>query len=395
MAIHSWNHIDLCTGSGMLGLAVKLALGGDMRTVAYVERESYAAASLVARMEDEALDYAPVWDDLLTICDEEFTGAIPCDNRTILTAGFPCQPFSCAGKRHGADDERHLWPAIARYVAQEKPGVVFFENVPGLISTRTIHHRADLCAIIDDLDAAAARAETARDRWYIQYSRERLYRRLLNAYGISSLLYVLCDLERLCYRATAGLFSAEEVGASHRRERVFILAVANTEGSGLGGGGLSAGQRRSGAAAACACGASKTVDNATGPRCNGAGRGPAAVCPGGECVSRAGCAKLADAGGTGLEGAEWNGTSGERNGAQASGPVAEFRPPLFAPSPADLDEGREILAHDPSLEPAVCRVADGLAPGMVGDRLRLTGNGVVPLAAAYAFVSLAAALCGE
>jgi len=66
--------------------------------------------------------------------------------------------------------------------------------------------------------------------------------------------------------------------------------------------------------------------------------------------------------------------------------------PLFAPGPGAFDAWREILAHEPSLEPAICRVVDGLAPGMVGDRLRLTGNGVVPLAAAYAFVSLCAAL---
>jgi len=54
--------LDLCSGSGMLGEGLACAFDGHLRTVAYVERESYAAAALVARMEDKALDQAPVCD---------------------------------------------------------------------------------------------------------------------------------------------------------------------------------------------------------------------------------------------------------------------------------------------------------------------------------------------
>ncbi|WP_281220862.1 DNA cytosine methyltransferase [Meinhardsimonia xiamenensis] len=115
--------LSLCSGAGGLELGLHLALPG-YRAVGYVERDAYAAAILVARMEDAALDCAPVWDDVATFDGRPWRNAVD-----IVTAGYPCQPFSVAGKRRGADDPRHLWPHVARIVGEVEPPFVFLDNV--------------------------------------------------------------------------------------------------------------------------------------------------------------------------------------------------------------------------------------------------------------------------
>lgn len=93
--------------------------------VCHVEREAYAASTLVARMEDEALDRAPIWDDLTTFDGGPWRGLVDC-----VTAGIPCQPYSLAGARAGHEDERALWPELVRIVEECEPAFVFIENVP-------------------------------------------------------------------------------------------------------------------------------------------------------------------------------------------------------------------------------------------------------------------------
>ena len=100
--------LSLCSGAGGIDLGLTLALPG-YRTVGHVERETYAAATLVARMADAALDQAVIWDDIASFDGKPWRGAVD-----IVSAGYPCQPFSVAGKRRGADDPRHLWPQVAR-----------------------------------------------------------------------------------------------------------------------------------------------------------------------------------------------------------------------------------------------------------------------------------------
>ncbi|MCK9909496.1 DNA cytosine methyltransferase, partial [Microbacteriaceae bacterium K1510] len=118
----------LCAGAGGLELGVHIAEPA-YRTVGYVEREAYAAVALVARMEDEALDRAPVWDDLKTFRGRDWRGCVD-----LVTAGYPCQPFSAAGKRLGTADERHLWPDVRRIIVQVRPRFAFLENVGGHLS---------------------------------------------------------------------------------------------------------------------------------------------------------------------------------------------------------------------------------------------------------------------
>ena len=102
----------------------------------------------------------------------------------VLSGGFPCQPFSNAGVRKGTEDPRHLFPYIARGIRECQPRIVFLENVEGIISAKT-------------------------------------------ADGESVLQYVLRELEGLGYQATAGIFSASEVGAPHQSKSVFILGYKN------------------------------------------------------------------------------------------------------------------------------------------------------------------------
>ncbi len=170
--------LSLCAGIGGLDLGLRLACGA--RTVCYVEREAYACAVLVARMEEGALDAAPIWFDLLTFDGRPWAGAVD-----IVAAGFPCQPFSVAGAQLGVEDERWIWPDIARIVREVRPRYVFLENVPPLVK---------------------------------------------HGLGI-----VLADLAALGFDAEWGVFAASEVGAPHQRERIFILArvVSDADGRGV------------------------------------------------------------------------------------------------------------------------------------------------------------------
>ena len=163
--------LSLCTGYGGIELGLERA-GVPLRPIAYVEREAFAAANLVAKIEAEQMAPAPVWTDVKTFPYSDFHGRVD-----ILLAGYPCQPFSSAGQRKGEADERHLWPFIANGIAACKPRLVFAENVEGHLSL-----------------------------------------------GVKD---VFNDLGRMGYEYTAGLFSAEEVGASHRRKRLFWLAYYN------------------------------------------------------------------------------------------------------------------------------------------------------------------------
>ena len=176
------NHLSLCSGYGGIDLGLKRVLP-SLRTVAYSEIEAFACEVLLARMEGGQLDAAPIWSDLKSFPWAEFSGKVD-----ILSGGFPCQPFSSAGKRAGDEDARHLFPHILEGIRQCRPSVVFLENVEGIISSKLVG-----------------------DHWN-------------DPAGTPVLLHVLRELERVGYKATAGVFSAAECGASHQRKRVFICA---------------------------------------------------------------------------------------------------------------------------------------------------------------------------
>ncbi|QSQ10775.1 DNA cytosine methyltransferase [Myxococcus landrumensis] len=296
MAVHPRRALELFAGGGGLAHGLKLAVP-SLRTVGYVEREAYAAACLVARMEKKELDTAPVWDDVATFNGYPWRGVVDC-----ISGGFPCQDISVAGKGAGLDGERSgLWREYARIVAEIRPRFVFIENVAAL-QTR-------------GLDRVLAH---------------------LAALGF--------DAEWMCLRAS-------DVGAPHKRERLFILAHAQHRGE----------HERT-----------REARGEAGQRAS-VGRGPERDCEG-----------LADTRGSRLEGGElhW----------PAAPPALGGHPvlPQWPPGRDDLDGWRSVLAVRPDLEPAICRMADGL--GHRVDRLRLLGNGVVPQQAALAYHLLHARL---
>ena len=138
MDLRPFTILSLCAGVGGLDLGLRVAQP-NARTVCFVEIEAYAAAILATRMEQDALDQAPVWTDLRTFDGTPWRGLVDC-----ITAGYPCQPFSVAGKQLGDKDPRHLWPDVFRVVREIDPPLCFFENVPG-------HLRLGFQQVHDDL----------------------------------------------------------------------------------------------------------------------------------------------------------------------------------------------------------------------------------------------------
>ena len=89
-------------------------------------------ANLVAKMETNKVHPAPVFTNLKEFPFAKFRGCVD-----IMSGGFPCQPFSAAGKKKGTEDPRHLFPYILEGIKQCRPAVVFLENVEGIISSKT------------------------------------------------------------------------------------------------------------------------------------------------------------------------------------------------------------------------------------------------------------------
>ena len=185
-------HLSLCTGYGGIDLGLRRVLP-TCRTIAYCEIEAYAIQNLVEKIEAGQMDEAPIWSNLETFPFKEFYGCVD-----ILSGGIPCQPFSNAGAKGGVGDERHLYPFISEGIKQCRPSILFFENVEGMFSTYTEENEVVLH-------------------------------------------YVLKDLESMGYTATAGIFSAEEIGFPHQRRRIYALGfeqdfISNTNSSRSGGG---------------------------------------------------------------------------------------------------------------------------------------------------------------
>lgn len=123
---------ELALYSGGLGgiLAHQWLIG--LRTVCYVEINRYCQEILLSRIADGLVDAAPIWDDVKTFDARPWRGGVD-----IVTGGFPCQPFSLAGKSRGADDPRNCWPDTLRIIREAGPRFAFLENVPGIMSRQS------------------------------------------------------------------------------------------------------------------------------------------------------------------------------------------------------------------------------------------------------------------
>lgn len=321
------NYISLYAGGGGLDLGFKLA-NPDARAVCYVEREAHSIALLVDHMQSGQLDDAPLWSDSGTFDGKPWRSKVD-----FLIGGFPCQPFSVSGKQKRFEDDRWLWPDIAGIIREVQPIGLFLENVPPLISG-------------------------------------------------GGLAEVLRDLAELGFDAEWDLFRASDVGASHRRERVFILAHRSSERLGE---------------------ARQHIE-----------RPPER--PAGEIGT------LGDSDHTGLQGWRRYGERGNELPAWPPGPADNdawsrilFDRQDLAPAVGDSSGDHEQRDRKPGTEratrnnrsapsrrrgseiyrsqetkPEVRGMVNGLAPGLArADRLRILGNGVVPQQAALAFEHLA------
>lgn len=362
--------LSLCSGSGQLDIAVANACrrhGIRTRVVGYAERASEACAVLKSRMEDAALEPAPIWSgDLESFPAASFHGMVD-----GIVAGFPCQPHSVAGKGAGRDDERNLLPAILKIADTVGAGVLFLENVAGLKAEFDY-----ICALL------------LQSGWDAQW----------------------------------GCLRAADVGASHRRDRWFCVACRAGGGSGTSG--TLNGFRRAGASRNGSEYILANIKHAGTPQYASAQRKVGSEPgPHGEGV-------LADRQRPGLQGHGRHGEGGSESGRLApepAGPVADDSDalangdgsgslPVFAPGPAD-PRWWDILTRYPFLapalptgalhavgealerrtqveiEPAVRSLADGLGSLLESaraDMLRLAGNGVVPQQAEHAFTQLLA-----
>ena len=384
------NELALCSGGDGFGLGLSLVFR-EHRVVCHVEREAWAAANLVKKMEAGTLAQAPVWSELRTFDARPWRGKVH-----IVTAGIPCQPFSLAGKRKGTEDERFLWPQAWHIVRRVEPTFLFLEEVPQFV------HDA-LPAVLGEL---------AEGGWDAEWD----------------------------------LFSAAVVGAPQRRRRLFLLAYNN--GYRLHPEGLHARRREEGQGASESCGEGEDLAHPERAR-RGAEHAPGGCDEKGhdrqrQETSRSAqlCGVLADSGSAGRAasagllraGQPAPADKSEELGAPRHSPRCptkqrqrEMSPSIsrqpsegladaerrtlrqqpgrrgrpdreeaavpgqprtvFPPGPDNLSAWQAILKADPTLEPAVCRASHGLAHRV--DRLRLCGNGVVPLVAAVAFLVLA------
>ena len=109
-----------------------MRLAIPIRVVCHVERECAAVEILLARMQEGALDEAPIWDDLCTFDGRTWRGRVD-----LVAAGFPCQPVSIAGKRRGTADHRWLWDDVWRITRDVDARLLFVENVSGLLGRQT------------------------------------------------------------------------------------------------------------------------------------------------------------------------------------------------------------------------------------------------------------------
>ena len=271
------NELALFAGAGGGILGGKL-LGWT--TVCAVEWEPYPCAVLCARQNEGVLPPFPIWDDVRTFDGRPWRGRVD-----VVSGGFPCQDISAAGRGAGIEGERSgMWAHMARIIRDVEPRYVFVENSP-----------------------------------------------ILTSRGLGR---VLGDLAEMGYDARWGVFGANDVGAPHKRDRMWIVADARH----LRG--------RNGA-----------EPNET------------------QSASASGCGEVCDTVREGLEGA--NAFNVACESARQYGEIAPTATPTFGGMPRTAWW---------ATEPDVGRVAHGVAARV--DRLKAIGNGQVPAVAALAWNTL-------
>lgn len=168
------NELALFAGAGG-GILASHLMG--LRTICAVERDAYAAQVLAQRQNDGILPAFPIWSDITTFDGKPWCGIVD-----VISGGFPCQDISSAGKGAGIDGERSgLWSEMARIIGEVRPGEVWVENSPMLISRGLTRIISDLTKMGYDshwarFSASNFGAPHIRDRvWIVGYSRSERF----------------------------------------------------------------------------------------------------------------------------------------------------------------------------------------------------------------------------
>jgi DNA (cytosine-5)-methyltransferase 1 len=171
------NELSLFTGIGGGVYGTKLL---NWKTIGYVEYDNYCQRIIAQRIKDGIFDCAPIFSDIRTFASQyarKYRGLVD-----VVTAGFPCQPFSSVGNQRAAEDSRNMWPSTLCVLESVEPQYALLENVPGLLG------------------------------------------------GHGYFGTILCDLAKAGFDAKWGCLSAATFGALHKRERLWIVATNTKSG---------------------------------------------------------------------------------------------------------------------------------------------------------------------
>ena len=168
------NYLSLFSGAAGGDLGAQHLLG--FKCKGYVEYEKYCQKVIKQRIADGLLDAAPIFGDIRKFISEGYADCYK--GVDLITGGFPCQPFSVAGKQAGEDDPRNMWPSTIECIRRIQPRYALLENVPGLLT--------------------------------FPYTRR-----------------IFGDLAEAGYNAKWCVLGAGDCGAFHRRKRLWILAYTD------------------------------------------------------------------------------------------------------------------------------------------------------------------------
>jgi len=130
----NFRHLDLFSGIGGFALAAKSIWSERYENVGFCEIDKFCQKVLKKNFGEDII----IYDDISNLRKEDINGTVD-----LISGGFPCQPYSKAGKQTGEDDERSLWPEMFRIIKQVKPRYIIAENVDNVIKHKVVREICD------------------------------------------------------------------------------------------------------------------------------------------------------------------------------------------------------------------------------------------------------------